>query len=216
MTSCSSQKRTSQSAVSRKKTKLTIRWMSFLQQVGGMGTGLGSLGQQFVPSSFIGLVRSGRPGLRTSDINSDFVVLSYSSRLWVHSIFLSLDSQIPEVTLGINSKIRIHRVFSGLFGHPYAELGLCCGILAQSPMGFTGDSPRKSETNRNSPYGVPQSPQNIFEAQSLHRFLTPSIASYAPRRQNRTWPRKSQVRADPTKPTRYASSARIRTPYSRT
>ena len=46
-----------------------------------MGTSLGIRGNNFVPSSNIGSVWSGRLELRTSDAKSDFAALAHSSRM---------------------------------------------------------------------------------------------------------------------------------------
>ena len=58
-----------------------------------MGTSLGFQDRNFVSSSNTGLVRSGRPGLRTSDVKSDFAALAHNSQLRRVNTFPSSESE---------------------------------------------------------------------------------------------------------------------------
>ena len=77
---------------SQKKNEFN-HWVVFSPKGSGMGTSLGFRGQNFVPSSDIGSVRSGRHGFPTSDPEPDFTTWGYNSRLRRASTFLSSDSE---------------------------------------------------------------------------------------------------------------------------
>ena len=93
-------------------------------------------------SSDIWSVRSGRPGLRTSDGKSDFAVLAYNSRLRRVSTFLSsyLESTQNLGSIGCLVDLSDFCVLS------YGSVSDFRLEAEQSPTVMTKDSPQKSET----------------------------------------------------------------------
>ena len=74
-----------------------------------------------MPSSNIGSVWLGRPGLRTFDAKSDFAAFAYISRL-------RGSEHISEFIFEIFPKFGVHRVFGGTVGIPCVELRFGFGL----------------------------------------------------------------------------------------
>ena len=79
------------------KRKEFNHWASFSPQGRGLGTSLGLWSHNSVSSSDFGSNLSDRPGLRNSNVRSDFTASAYNSRLRGVGTFLISDSNLLKV-----------------------------------------------------------------------------------------------------------------------
>ena len=103
---------------------------------------MGFLGQNFVPSSDIGSVRSGRHGVPTSDAETDFTVWAYNSQLRGAGTFLSSYSESTQ-NLGSTGYL-VH--LSDFRVRSYGSVSDFRGESPAKPIGLCSGSSRKSET----------------------------------------------------------------------
>ena len=118
-------------------------WVSFSPKGSGMGTSLGFRGQNFVPSSDIGSVRSDRHGVPTSDAELYFTTWGYNSRLRRASTFLNSDSESTQNLGSICYSVHL----SDFCVPSYGSVSDFRGESLLKAVGLCSVSSRKSETD---------------------------------------------------------------------